>query len=1208
MPAKVFKTDMGYYYYADAAEKTLTIDPDHTDENVVKFYYTKTSDTKEDRTNCYLIRYYVQDTDGKDKVVKEVTGTGKVGSEISVETDPIKAGLTSTGTGITFSQVTSDSASSETGGKPVVGDTTFTPTVVKVWYKRNQYSYTIRCRLYDTSATTTDLATPVTGTAYYESELTAEAKDIRGYTLVGPDTKTVTIAAQEGSSANEIVFYYTKNPNETGEYTITVNYMTKDADDVPGLTDEKITVTSTEPYTGTVTFPEVEGYTPKMLDSTNQWRDTASYTFDIEHVTDDITINVRYDSKRTTYTVNHYLPTPDGTSYSLYTSIKHDGFTGYTVGDVSLSLLGYYADTYDHPKIAYDGSTVVEIYYVRRSYTITLDLDGGTGIATTITAPCGTALSIGEPTRQGYTFEGWWLVEGENARASEMPDTMPAANVSFRASWKLKDGKAEASVQYYLEDAQGNYNLTDTLTIYADAGTKLTLDALKDGTEESGILACETPAHEHMLSCLQCTHTHTPYCYGLSDSATSTKSDKGFEFLFGDLGIEDGYIYNWTYDTSAPLTLSMTRHRYYYLYLEDSDGSGTFYEYPRVGYSSEEAAENYLSNQVGGMDMHTKKPDLSTEFDDFVLKFEGRAAKCLHNHTDECFICGYEEHEHDKNCCMDLTTRPGEYWTFDSETYEKTYGENEYASTAVKQDASTVVRLYFKRAQYTLTFEDSDGTTKTITAKVGANIKDYFDDEFFTGKTWMGEDYYADFGNNPVQSIDTMPGYNATFVRYTKDDTAVEKTVYYWVSDIGTKTDNKTLPTADDEGKFAGYSLYKTVTTYASSISYDTGYPELDGYYRYTQSRSGFGNVTNGGTYTFADGQTVLNLFYNRASYDLKFMADEGTPIKTVSVPYGASLAGYSTYEPTDPTATAGDTCKFEGWYTTPEYAEGTEFDFSEKTMTAGDLEIFAKFSRTHTVTAYRTEAEAKAGTDALYTQSGIEDGLSLTKYKDLKDPTYTGYTFDGWYYHDADGNEQVFNRFTDIKQSYTLYAHWTSSVSKKYTVRYVALVNGSEVQIADSTVGSAVAGKELTFAAKTGTELYEAYRDCIAEEESAIFMVTLDEEENTFEIVYTLKEEKVEYTTLTVAADADGAQEGQYFLYTVTANGVDTTVAVPANGSVTLSDLMVGGSCTITPQGDWSWRYAAPNAQTITLRGATTVRLTETKNNDFWLSGEAHN
>ncbi len=430
----------------------------------------------------------------------------------------------------------------------------------------------------------------------------------------------------------------------------------------------------------------------------------------------------------------------------------------------------------------------------------------------------------------------------------------------------------------------------------------------------------------------------------------------------------------------------------------------------------------------------------------------------------------------------------------------------------------------------------------------------------------------------------------------------------YWVSDIGTVTDNEKVPT-----ETTGYTLYKSVTTYSTTISYLTGYHEIDGFYRYSKYRdTRFYNDDE--TYTFAEGETEINLYYNRQTYNLKFMYDETTELTdytNLKVAYEDSLAQYATYTPKDPTAAGMDTSVFVGWYTTPDCIEASKVDLSTMKMPAitsgSGLNLYAKFNKTHTVITYLTEADATAGENAIQTWTDADGSTTYTKDKDVEEPTNGDYKFNGWFYRDANGNEHAFNFADPMTRSCKVYAHWTSDVSANYTVRFVAKINGKEVEIADSITGSGNAGLELTFKAKTGEDLYENYRGYTAEAESSIFMVTATEANNVFTFYYTLNTPAA-YASITVKATAEGAGKDQYFLFTVTGAGIETTLAVPANGTATISGLQTGETYTVTPQ-TWSWRYSVPAAQQITLTAeGATAEFTETQTNTKWLSADAHN
>ncbi|MDO4516187.1 MAG: InlB B-repeat-containing protein [Bacillota bacterium] len=104
----------------------------------------------------------------------------------------------------------------------------------------------------------------------------------------------------------------------------------------------------------------------------------------------------------------------------------------------------------------------------------------------------------------------------------------------------------------------------------------------------------------------------------------------------------------------------------------------------------------------------------------------------------------------------------------------------------------------------------------------------------------------------------------------------------------------------------------------------------------------------------------------------------------------------------------------------------------------------------------------------------------------------------------------------------------------------------------------------------------------------------------------------KFEYdrANLTITKSCDSSWDNtQSFLFTVTGpDGFSMDVTVQGNGSVTIKDLPIG-NYTVTEQKNWSWRYTANSEkQEITLSptGTNTVEFTNTLSNSQWLSGTA--
>ena len=89
-----------------------------------------------------------------------------------------------------------------------------------------------------------------------------------------------------------------------------------------------------------------------------------------------------------------------------------------------------------------------------------------------------------------------------------------------------------------------------------------------------------------------------------------------------------------------------------------------------------------------------------------------------------------------------------------------------------------------------------------------------------------------------------------------------------------------------------------------------------------------------------------------------------------------------------------------------------------------------------------------------------------------------------------------------------------------------------------------------------------------------------------------------------------EGIDEGQSFIFDVTGpNGYSKRVVVNGNGSVIIKGLKIG-TYTVTEVTNWSWRYKAnSNSQNIDLKPAmsNTVNFTNTRSNLKWLGGDAY-
>lgn len=238
-------------------------------------------------------------------------------------------------------------------------------------------------------------------------------------------------------------------------YTILIEYKFADGKQAANPWSATVAVGST--YTQTITSPVVVGYTP----------DQAAVEV---NASEETTYIVTYQPAEVEFTVKHYQQNVTGAEYTLAETETKTGYTGSLVGaDLAKAYDGFYKLIYaTDTAIAADGSTEVEIYYDRYYYLMKLNLDGGYGLEP-IYARYGTPITIGEPTKPGYSFNKW---------EPALPTTMPVNGGEYKALWNL--GEAGFNVIFWYENPNPN---EDGSYGYSVVGTFKPFN-VKPGTEK----------------------------------------------------------------------------------------------------------------------------------------------------------------------------------------------------------------------------------------------------------------------------------------------------------------------------------------------------------------------------------------------------------------------------------------------------------------------------------------------------------------------------------------------------------------------------------------------------------------------------------------------------------------------------------------------------------------------------------------------------
>lgn len=242
---------------------------------------------------------------------------------------------------------------------------------------------------------------------------------------------------------------------------VIINYVFEDGKQAANPWTAKVAIGSA--LQGNVGSPTVVGYAP----------DKANVEVNITNALENgnYTYTVTYYPALVDLTVKHYQQNIADDKYTLAETEVRTGNqrthrTGDEVGgDLAKTYPGFTALLYDTTtKVAADGSTVVEIYYDRNLYLMSFNLDGGYGVEP-IYARYGAPVSVGTPTKPGYTFDKW---------EPEVPATVPADNKTYTAKW-TPDKTAKVTVVVWGENADDeNYSYIKSVETTASVGSKLT--------------------------------------------------------------------------------------------------------------------------------------------------------------------------------------------------------------------------------------------------------------------------------------------------------------------------------------------------------------------------------------------------------------------------------------------------------------------------------------------------------------------------------------------------------------------------------------------------------------------------------------------------------------------------------------------------------------------------------------------------------------
>jgi len=710
-----------------------------------------------------------------------------------------------------------------------------------------------------------------------DSTATAEIiSDLIGFNYEpGLSTATGTI---KGDGSLVLRLYYSRQRN-----TVTYQYLNT----VPGASalPEKVTYK----YGDTVTVAPAAtalGYTFSGWSTTHATISEGQFSMPANEVV----ISGIFSPAANKYTVEVYEMNTDG-SWPTTTDHKHtydNVKTGDTVTATISTITGL---TYDPDKtsasgsqnagvtivtnsagqtvpqavVAADGSTVLKLYFKRNQHTVTYEylntVTGASALPSEATYYYGQEVTIaGNATAPGYTFTGWSIRTGDTAIVGGKM-VMPNSDVVLRGAFNA-EGSTPYRVEHYFEDLSGNYVIdsgkTENLTGQTDteaiavplSGDEITGFSF-NATKSEGTRHGNISGDGSLVLKLYYDRTVHTVTYQYTGTVPGTAAP-GYT-LTGGAQIVNGYTATYKYGETVEVKPNASADGY--------DFSGWT---PRVRLTINEGEFTMPAGDVTFTGHFTAKAN-RYKVEHYLMGLDGKYPTT----TDDFYYV--TNVVTDQSVSVDTNVlHPG--FTYDEDAANVTSG-------IVAADGSTVLKLYFKRNQFTVTYL-YDGTVPAGATTLPTTKTHYYQEEVTIasaasapGYTFTGWTIHTG-ATAIVGGKMLMPNSNVIIHGAFNASLDTPYTVNHYFENV----------TSTDHGNAANYTLdssktqHFTGTTATDVVAEPLSGTDILGFDYYPALSTAEGTIA-------ADGSLVLNLYYKRMDTVIKYQF-------TGSVPTGAVLPG----------------------------------------------------------------------------------------------------------------------------------------------------------------------------------------------------------------------------------------------------------------------------------------------------------------------------
>ena len=315
-------------------------------------------------------------------------------------------------------------------------------------------------------------------------------------------------------------------------------------------------------------------------------------------------------------------------------------------------------------------------------------------------------------------------------------------------------------------------------------------------------------------------------------------------------------------------------------------------------------------------------------------------------------------------------------------------------------EGTAIVNLYYRRTQYTLTFQAGGGwggynTVETITALYGQSVRDRFPITGYANTVWRSSTTGSSYGNRLIVLVDAMPAEDVTFREYSSGGTYFR--MNYWGQPANLSTNHN------------DYELLNSITAYGSGVrlTYNEDFMEMTGFEREGSNPS----FNSDGEIVHPSGNSTytVDFYYTRKVYPIVFRDGLYVDFNNNPVLEGANVgkllrevedialgADVSSYEKGGTNYYAPDTVGFvfEGWY----LDDHCTHPYTFTTMPEGGIVVYAKWRQVQ----YRVFLHPNDNNDNTVNWGSSDQQMNFRVSYDsyVSAPTGTRdlYTFGGWY------------------------------------------------------------------------------------------------------------------------------------------------------------------------------------------------------------------